>query len=93
MVALLTAGASLQSGALLSESGDSRLEISASVKSFQSDAKAVYRRVQDAPLSFHAVWGDFLADWRELKADASAEAHDVARKLSAFVGRKPHDLS
>ncbi len=93
MVTLLTAGASLQSGALRSESGDARNEIHASVRSFQSDAKTVYRRIQDVPLSLHAAWGDFLADWRELKADASAQARDVARKLSAFVGNKPHNLS
>ena len=93
MVTLLTAGASLQSGALRLESDNSRSDMHADVTSLRSDAKEIYRRIQDTPASLHAVWSDFVADWKDLKADASAEAHDAARRIGSFVNSKPKPVS
>jgi hypothetical protein len=95
LVTLLTAGASLQSGAPRPEGDDATagVELRADVASLKADASTVYDTVHNASRELHAFREEFSASWRDLKADASAEYHDAARYLGSFVKTSSRPLS
>jgi hypothetical protein len=87
LVTLLTAGASLQSGASRPEGDDATaaLELRADLASLKADANTVYDTVHSAKRDFHAWWVEFSTSLQDLKADASVEYHEAAQYLGSLV--------
>ena len=87
LVTLLTAGASLQSGASRPEGDDATaaLELRADLASLKADANTVYDTVHSAKRDLHAWWVEFSTSLQDLKADASVEYHEAAQYLGSLV--------
>jgi len=87
LVALLTVGVSLQSGAM--RFGEDNFtadgELRADLASLKSDANVIVRRLQDAPHAVQNLWEDVRRDFIELKAEAKSEAHDAAHRLASLI--------
>ena len=87
LVALLTVGVSLQSGAMRF-GGDGftpRAELRADFTSLKSDTAAIGRRLQDFPHAIQSLWMDVRREFIELKAEAKVEAHDAAQRIASLI--------
>jgi hypothetical protein len=87
LVALLSAGASLQTGNLrVGESSMTpRAELRADVASVKSDMREIWLRLEDAPLDFNALWQDVQEDYATIRNDAAMQAKTIARRISTLV--------
>jgi hypothetical protein len=86
-VALLAAGASLQTGALrlgeVSELGFA--EVQEDVESARSDLRAIWLSLEDAPQHLEALVKDARGEFAALKTDAALQARTISRRLATRI--------
>jgi hypothetical protein len=90
LVAIFTAGAGLQSGAVREEeTGSLHAEIRADVRSLKADSQDFARRVEFLPLSLHFLWADFRAEWTGISADATSGTRVFTRQVKGVLKHEP----
>jgi hypothetical protein len=83
-VALLAAGAGLQSGALrLGEASQRGLaEVREDVESAKGDLRTIWTSLEDAPQHLEALLADARGEFAALKTDAALQARTIGRRIS-----------